>query len=262
MTRTNPRLQRNAAQLREMHRPGRPLVLPNVWDAASARAVQEAGFSAVATGSAAVADSLGFADHEGAPASEMLAAAARIAGAVTVPVTADAEAGYGLEAAELVELLLDAGVSGCNLEDTDHRSGALVDPAAQAEFLAAVRSAARTAAVDLVINARVDVFLHPAQDRGARIDDAVRRSRRYLVAGADCVYPILAIDEQDIIELLSGIDGPVNLLCNPKGPTVRRLAELGAARVSFGASLYRAVHSSFSSMLTRISEGHDRPVES
>ncbi|WP_327038619.1 isocitrate lyase/phosphoenolpyruvate mutase family protein [Micromonospora maris] len=107
-----------AAALRALHRPGDPLVLPNAWDVGSARAVVEAGFGAVATASAAVSQSLGYADGEGTPAGEMFAAVSRITRAVTVPVTADLERGYGLPPAELVQRLLDAGAVGLNLEDS------------------------------------------------------------------------------------------------------------------------------------------------
>src|SRR5205823_14702045 len=128
--------------LRSLHRPGDPLVLPNAWDAATARAVAAAGFPAVATTSAAVAAALGYDDHEGAPAGEMLAAAARIARSVDVPVTVDAEAGYGLPPERLVEALLEAGAAGCNLEDTDHKTGGLIEIGRQAERVSAVRRAA------------------------------------------------------------------------------------------------------------------------
>src|SRR4051812_41760913 len=128
--------------LRSLHRPGTPLLLPNAWDVATARAVVAAGFPVVATTSAGVAATLGYEDHEGAPAAEMLAAAGRIARGVDVPVTVDAEAGYGMEPAELVAALRQAGAAGCNLEDSDHRAGRLRDPDAHAQWLSAVRQAA------------------------------------------------------------------------------------------------------------------------
>src|SRR3954469_24473506 len=119
--------------LRSLHRPGQPLLLPNAWDVATARAVVAAGFPVVATTSAGVAATLGYEDHEGAPADEMLAAAARITRSVEVPVTVDAEAGYGMEPAELVAALRSAGAAGFNLEDTDHAAGSLREPERQAE---------------------------------------------------------------------------------------------------------------------------------
>src|SRR6186713_3401100 len=121
--------------LRSLHRPGDPLLLPNAWDVATARAVATAGYPVVATTSWGVAATLGYADHEGAPGDEMLAAAARIARAVDVPVTVDAEAGYGMEPAELVAALRSFAAAGCNLEDTDHAADSLRDPDRHAEWL-------------------------------------------------------------------------------------------------------------------------------
>ena len=147
--------------LRSLHRRGAPLLLPNAWDVARRRAVVAAGFPVVATTSGGVAGTLGYEDHEGAPADEMLAVAARIARDVEVPVTVDAEAGYHMDPAELVTALRTAGAAGCNLEDTDHAAGSLRDPDRQAEWLGAVRQAASEDGYPLVINARVDVFLEP-----------------------------------------------------------------------------------------------------
>src|SRR5438552_9846258 len=146
-------------QLRSLRRPGDPLLLPTAWDVASAKAVVAAGFPVVATTSGGVAATLGYEDHEGAPADEMLAAAARIAKAVDVPLTVDAESGYGMAPAELVDALFDVGAAGCNLEDTDHTTGLLADTARHAERLAAVRDAAAARNYGLVINARIDVFI-------------------------------------------------------------------------------------------------------
>jgi len=213
-----------AERLRELHRPGDPLLLPNVWDAASATTVQEAGFPALATASAAVSAMLGYPDREGAPADEMFAAAGRVVRAASVPVTVDAEAGYGLHPAELVERLLAIGAAGCNLEDT--QAGEQVEPERQAEFLAAVRDAAGDA---LVINARIDTFVHKLPDA---LDAAIARGRLYLEAGADCVYPIMAPMDA-VPELVKGLPGPVNVN-NVPGTSLAELAEAGVARVSYG----------------------------
>jgi 2-methylisocitrate lyase-like PEP mutase family enzyme len=128
-----PGLQSRCDLLRPLHRPGAPLLLPNAWDVATALAVVAAGFPVVATTSAGVAATLGYEDHERAPAGEMFAAAARIARRVEVPVTVDAEAGYGMQPAELVAALRSAGAAGCNLEDTDNSAGSLRDPDGHAE---------------------------------------------------------------------------------------------------------------------------------
>ncbi|GAB3132766.1 isocitrate lyase/PEP mutase family protein [Microbispora hainanensis] len=250
-------LQKKAAALRALHVPGDPVVLPNAWDAASARAVEAAGFPAVATGSAAVADVLGYEDGHDTPADEMFAAVARISRVVTVPVTADVERGYGLKPAELVERLAAAGAVGCNLEDSDPATGALVDAAEQADFLAAVRAAATEAGSGLVVNARVDTFIHGSGTPDERLAEAVERGRRYLTAGADCVYPILAGDPEVIGALAREIGGPINVLMRPGVPPIRDLAALGVARVSFGPGIHRAAQAFTTRMLDAIARGDD-----
>jgi 2-methylisocitrate lyase-like PEP mutase family enzyme len=232
-------LKTHAELLRKLHHGDQMLVLPNVWDAASAAIVAEAGFPAVATASAAVTAMLGYPDGEGAPWQEMFAAAGRVARAVSVPVTVDAEAGYGLQPRELVDRLLEVGAVGCNLEDTDHRAGGLADAGRQAELLAAVRAAADDAGVPIVINARTDVFLPPsgiAPDE--RVAEAIDRGRRYLNAGADCIYPIGVSDKRDIGTLVAELPGPINANTRA-GLDLARLRELGVARVSYGPRLYR-----------------------
>jgi 2-methylisocitrate lyase-like PEP mutase family enzyme len=223
--------------LRGLHRTGEPLLLPNAWDAASARAVESAGFPVVATTSGGVSLALGYADHQQTPSAEMLAAVARIARAVSVPVTADLEAGYGLAPGDLVERMLAAGAVGLNFEDTDHDAPApgLVDAGQQADRIAAIRDAATAAGVPVVINARIDVYL---VGRGED-DEALARGRRYLDAGADCVYPIGLQDEGRIRALVEALDAPVNVMARKGAPTVERLAELGVRRVSWAGGIFR-----------------------
>ncbi|MBX6386749.1 MAG: isocitrate lyase/phosphoenolpyruvate mutase family protein [Microbispora sp.] len=246
-----------AAALRALHVPGDPVVLPNAWDATTARAVEAAGFPAVATGSDAVAAVLGYRDGQDTPADEMFAAVARIARVVTVPVTADIERGYGLGPAELVERLAAAGAVGCNLEDSDPPTGEMIDAAEQADFLAAVRAAAAEACTDLVINARVDTFIHGSGTPGERLAAAIERGRRYLAAGADCVYPILASDPEVIATLAREIGGPINVMFRPGMPPIRDLAALGVARVSFGPGIHRAAQAFTARMLDTIARGED-----
>jgi 2-methylisocitrate lyase-like PEP mutase family enzyme len=240
--------------LRALHVAGDPLLLPNAWDAASAAAVVEAGFPAVATTSSGVAAALGYEDHEGAPADEMLAAATRIARVVDVPVTVDAEAGYGLEPAELVAALARVGAAGCNLEETDHATEALREPEEHAAWLRSVREAADADEYRLVINARIDVFLAagPGAAQAELVPDAIRRAHAYLDAGADCVYPIGLWEEGALTTFLAEAGGPVNALALPRAPSVRRLAELGVARVSWGGLLHRRTIEQLGEALTAI----------
>jgi 2-methylisocitrate lyase-like PEP mutase family enzyme len=228
-------LSAKAAALRALHRPGTPLLLPNAWDVPSARAVYAAGLPAVATSSAAVAETLGYADGEATPVGEMLDAVARIAAAVAVPVTADMERGYGMKPAELVERLAAAGIAGCNLEDSVPATDEMVDVSEQADFLAAVRQAAVAAGVDLVINARIDSFIHGS----GSVQEALLRGHRYADAGADCVYPILCTSADDIRVLAAEL-GPINILAAPAAPALSELAALGVARISWGPYVHRA----------------------
>jgi 2-methylisocitrate lyase-like PEP mutase family enzyme len=237
-------LQGKCDLLRSLHRPGTPLLLPNAWDAATARAVVAAGFPVVATTSAGVAGALGYEDHEGAPGEEMLAAAGRIARGVDVPVTVDAEAGYGMEPAALVAALRQAGAAGCNLEDTDYAAGGLRDPGTQAEWLRAVRDAASQDGYGLVINARIDVFLQPflagegPEAQAELVPAAVQRAQAYLEAGVDCVYPIVLFETEALRRFVAETGGPVNVVRLPMAPSLAELAELGVARVSWGHLLY------------------------
>lgn len=247
-------LQERAVRLRELHHGGGPLLLPNVWDAGSARVVAGAGYPAIATASAAIAQMLGYEDGEGAPPDEMLAAAARVSRAVDVPVTVDAEAGYGLPAGELVDRLLAAGAVGCNLEDTDHATSGLTSTETQANRIAAIRAAATEAGVDLVINARTDTFARPTPDPVA---EAITRARAYLEAGADCIYPILAEQPAQIAEIVQAVQAPINALCFPAGPTLPALIEAGAKRISFGPHPYRLALTALKAMADRLTSQKD-----
>jgi len=236
----HPDLAARAERLRALHHEPGVLVLPNAWDAASATALEAAGFPALATTSAGLVESLGHRDGEQAPVEEVLAAVGRICAAVSVPVTADLEGGYGLEPDALVEGLLAAGAAGLNLEDTDHGGpGPLVDADVQAGRLAAVKEAGRQRGVDVVLNARIDVHARQAGPAEGRLAEAVRRGQRYREAGADCVYPILVADEAEIRVLVEDTGAPVNILLRSGAPPVSRLAELGVARATFGSGLMR-----------------------
>ncbi|MEV6812998.1 isocitrate lyase/phosphoenolpyruvate mutase family protein, partial [Micromonospora sp. NPDC051296] len=186
---------------------------------------------------------------------EMFAAVARVARAVPVPVTADLERGYGLRPADLVDRLLAAGAVGLNLEDSDPRTGALVDAGEQADLLAEVRAAADAAGVAIVINARIDVFIQQAGDPTQRPAEAIRRARRYRAAGADCVYPIVLADLAALRSFVEAVEAPVNALARPGAPAVAELAALGVARVSYGTGLYAATRAHTARLLAAAAAG-------
>lgn len=228
-----------AAQLRQLHQ-RRPLVLPNAWDAVSAALVARAGASAIATTSAAVAWALGrpdgWADHRDA----VLGVVRNIVRVVDVPVTADVEGGYGTgsiqDVEETVRGVVAAGGAGINLEDSPGERGErLLSPEAQAARLKAAREAATAAGGDLVINARVDVFLRGVEGvHGDRMAEAIRRSNVYLEAGADCAFVPGVTGELDIHDLVKGIRGPVNVMAGPGSPDIHHLGAIGVARISLG----------------------------
>ena len=244
-------LDERAEALRRLHTGPRPLLLPNAWDVAGARAVVKAGFPVVATSSGAVAATLGYEDDDSMPVDEAFGVIARITRSVSVPVTADVEAGYGLSPEDLVARLLDTRAVGCNVEDTDHHGGGgLVDAGENAERLRAVRHAATEAGVAIVLNARVDV-LRCEGDRRELFEEAVRRARLYLQAGADCVFPIRLADDALIGEFVRRVEGPVNVV-GAGAPPLARLAELGVARISFAGSLMVQLYGAHETRLSEI----------
>ena len=228
------------------------LVLPNAWDAASARVFEAAGFPAIATTSSGVAKALGYEDHEDAPVSEMLAAAARITRAVSVPVTVDFESGYQLPPREIVERLIAAGAAGFNFEDTNHHDASLVDAELQAQRIAAVKEASRAAGVDLFLNARVDVFIHRRGTPEEQAAEGLLRAGLYREAGADCVYPILLSDEATISAFVQAV-GLLNVNLRPGGPlSLQRAAALGVRRVTYAASFFRETMASLERLTNEV----------
>jgi 2-methylisocitrate lyase-like PEP mutase family enzyme len=252
---TTQDLEQRCRLLRSLHVPGTPLVVPNAWDVASARGVVAAGFPVVATTSAGIAAGLGYDDHERAPVDLMLAAAARISSSVEVPVTVDAEAGYGLGPDTLVARLKQVGAAGCNLEDTDHTTGAQRDVRAHADWLQQVREAAAAEDYGLVVNARIDTFLHAAAagaaggDQAGLVADALERAHAYLEAGADCVFPIVLWQRDAVAAFTAELAAPVNILAIPPAPPLAALAELGVARVSHGGLLHHQLMDHFAATL-------------
>ncbi len=233
-----------AGHFRRLH-DRRPLVLPNAWDAGSARVMEAAGASAIATTSAGVSWAHGRGDGEKLRREEMIRAIHYIAEAVSVPVTADVEGGYGSgsprDVAETVRAVIDVGAVGINLEDSPGTDGeTLLAPEVHAGRIRAARETARAVGADLVINARTDVYLFEVGRPEMRLDAAVERARLYRSAGADCVFVPGVIDVACIAELVRAIDGPLNIMAMPGAPSTSQLGELGVARVSVGPTFAQA----------------------
>ena len=214
------------------------LILPNAWDVASARIIQQAGASAVATTSAGIAFTLGYPDGQRISREEMLAVVARIAKAVKLPVTADVEAGYGArpeDAARTARDVLTAGAVGMNLEDgTGDPQRPLLELALQVERVHAVRE------LPIVLNARTDVYLLEVGPPEKRYHEALRRLAAFRDAGADCVFVPGLRDAATIGRLVKDLQCPVNILAGPGSPSIPELQKLGVARVSIGSAAMRA----------------------
>ena len=219
-----------AKRFHDLHHGDHLLLLPNIWDAAGARLLEELGYPAVATASAAIARSLGYEDGEKVPFEQVCWLLDRICASVSVPVTADIEAGYARDEAGLRDNILwlaDTGIVGINFEDTDPSTGQLVPIAVQTARIAVIRRAAPW----LYINARTDTFFRMAS--GA-LEEALLRARAYLEAGASGIYPIGAKEPADIRALVTGIAAPVNIMGRLEANFLSVLQALGVARVSMG----------------------------
>jgi 2-methylisocitrate lyase-like PEP mutase family enzyme len=236
--------RRKAESFLALHPGPRILVLPNAFDPASARILEEAGFAAIATTSSGIAQTLGVPDGQRIGRDEMVSAVRRIARSVQIPVTADLEAGYGpgpLNVAEAVRRAIDAGAIGANLEDgTGNPSRPLFDLTLSIERITAAREAANAARLPFVLNARTDGFIAKGAASKGVFEDAVRRANAYLQAGASCAFVPAVSDAETIGRLVQAVDGPLNILAGPTTPSVPELEALGVARVSVGGSLARA----------------------
>jgi 2-methylisocitrate lyase-like PEP mutase family enzyme len=226
----------HAHAFHELHREGL-LILPNAWDAGSARIIEHAGAKAIATSSAAVAWSHGYPDGEAIPADALIATIREIARVVSIPVSADIEAGYARDAdaaGDFAARVIEAGAVGVNIEDGSDPPDLL---RAKIERL---RHVAERAGVDLWINARVDVYLRKLAEGEAAYDETVMRARRYTDAGANSIFVPGAADEALISRLVHGIKLPLNLLAWPGLPDAARLKALGVRRLSAGLGLAKA----------------------
>jgi 2-methylisocitrate lyase-like PEP mutase family enzyme len=237
--------QKDKAELfKSLHIKGTPLILFNIWDAGSAKVIEQAGAKAIATGSWSVAAANGFDDGEKTPLELVFANLERIVGGVAVPVTLDFEGGYATNIAELKEnirKLIAAGGIGLNFEDRIVGGDGLHSIEDQSARIEAIREAAESAGIPIYINARTDVFLetYPAAHDEAQLEQALQRAEAYANAGATGLFAPGLRDPNLIRKLCDGSSLPVNILVLPDTPTTKAMAELGVARISYGASPYR-----------------------
>lgn len=249
---SNQALGQRAAAFLAMHQPGNPVIAPTVWDVWSAKLAVGAGFAALTVGSKPVAESMGESDGEGMAFADVLARVCRITEAVDVPVSLDVESGYAESPARLVEALLEAGVVGCNIEDSVHSEDKRLRSVAEhADYVAALRAAADAAGTHLVINARTDLFLRKDGDDADRIDRAIARLSECANAGADVLYPVGRHDAETLRLLAAGLPKPVNALAAPDQDDPSSFGALGIGRVSFGPLLQAALSNRAGEILGR-----------
>ncbi|MEP5152982.1 isocitrate lyase/phosphoenolpyruvate mutase family protein [Planktotalea sp.] len=231
-----------AAQFKAMHVKGSPLVLYNIWDAGSALALQEAGAKALATGSWSLAAAQGYQDGEAIPLDFAAQLVARIAASTELPLSVDFEGGYARSADEVAQNLrqiIKAGAIGINFEDRIVNGDGLYNVQEQCARISAMRRAAEDEACPLFINARTDLFLgsDPASHESHR-DDAIERAQAYKDAGADGFFVPGLTDLKLIKDIVNAVSLPVNVMMRGKLTSIRKVAELGVARVSYGPGSY------------------------
>jgi 2-methylisocitrate lyase-like PEP mutase family enzyme len=240
----DPEQKKKAEAFRAMHTGAGAVLLPNVWDVASARIIEEAGFEAIATTSAGIAFAQGFPDGQKIPADQMVTAVAHIASAVRIPVTADVEAGYGQrpeDAARTARGVIEAGAVGMNFEDaTGDGDHPLTELTLQLERIRAIRETGDELGVPIVLNARTDVYLLQIGEPSRRYDEAVRRLAEFRDAGADCVFVPGVRDAETIGRIVADLKCPVNILGVPGSPSVPELVKLGVKRISLGSGPMRS----------------------
>lgn len=237
-------LNAKADAFRSMHHGPPTLILPNAWDAVTARLFVKAGARAIATTSAGIAATLGYADGQNVPRELMVEAVARITRVVDVPVTADIESGYADSTKELresIRAVMNAGAIGFNLEDaTGDSRRPLFALEQQIERIRAAREAADNMSIRVVINARTDVYLAKVGEPATRFAETVRRLNAYRQAGADCLFVPGVTDMPTLTQLVRSVPSPLNVLAGPGMPPVADLQHIGIARLSVGSAIMRA----------------------
>jgi 2-methylisocitrate lyase-like PEP mutase family enzyme len=245
-------LKQHAETLLALHQPGNPVVLPTVWDAWSAQLAVDAGFVALTVGSHPMADSVGKADQEGMSFDDVVTRVKQITSAVDVPVSVDIESGYAEPATRLITGLLEAGAVGLNIEDTVHREGGRLRSSSEhAELVGALRKAADTAGVHVVVNARTDLFLRQDGDESDRVDRAIARLKEAAAAGADSLYPVGRHDPDTLRRLANELPLPINAIAVPDQDDPASFGPLGVGRISFGPFWQRALSAYSKEMLAR-----------
>ncbi len=228
--------QEKAKRFYDLHHCGKLLILPNIWDSLGAMLLEDMDYPAVATASAAVAFANGYDDGENIPFNELLAILKRIAEKVNIPVTADIESGYAHNEQQLkqnIQQIIEAGVVGINIEDTDKKTNTLLPVEVQCEKIKLIKKVSEEMNVPVFINARTDVYLRSTTANN-KLEETIKRGFAYKDAGADCFYPITMNSAEDIGTTVQQLEMPVNIIIMPGIPALMDLEKMGVARVSLG----------------------------
>jgi len=244
-------LSLKADSFRKQHHENNLLLLPNIWDSMSAKVVASVGYQSIATSSAAIAATHGYADGERLPLDVLLKAVSEIARAVDLPLSVDFERGFATNQQQLsenIKRLLDMGAIGINLEDGLTGNNPIRPLHEQCKRIETVRQAAYSYGVNLVINARTDFYLRRAED--VQLAEVIQRAKAYQEAGADCIFPIMLTNFQLIAELIRAINVPVNILLTKNNNDLKKLEEIGVKRVSLGPNFFRFMLTKLTGLLS------------
>ena len=233
-----------ADQFRKLHHSGKMLVLPNIWDALGGILLESLGYPAIATASAAVAWANGYNDGENIPFDDLLPILKKIASHVNIPVTADVESGYAdndIQLQQNIKRLIEAGIVGINIEDTNKKNKTLNTIEAQCNRIRLIKRTGDEMGIPVFINARTDVFLHGKvfTTPVSQFEEILKRGLAYKEAGADCFFPIALKQKEDIEQLITLLKMPINIITIPGVPDLKILSKAGVARVSLGPSLLK-----------------------
>jgi 2-methylisocitrate lyase-like PEP mutase family enzyme len=241
--------QKKAENFLDLHKQDKLLVLPNIWNPIGARILEAKGFPAAATASAAISSSLGYKDGEKIKLSTHLDIIERIVKSVDIPVTADIESGYASDIKSLkdsINMVIDTGVAGINIEDSLEEEGSLRNIEEQCERITTVRDVAKERKLHLVINARIDCFVSDTnKSKETIVDETVKRAEVYIKAGADSVYPVGVLDLETITALRKRISSPINILGSHRTISLKTLQDIGINRVTFGPFVFRSTLKKF-----------------
>jgi 2-methylisocitrate lyase-like PEP mutase family enzyme len=243
MTNNNSQ-QIKARQFHQLHHSGKMLVFPNVWDSLGAVLLENLHYPAIATASASIAFTNGYNDGEHLPFNDFLTQLTKIVSNVNIPVTADIESGYASNEKQLeenIKRIISTGIVGINIEDTNKERGSLVSIENQCNNIRIIKNVSSELGISLFINARTDVYIHgnEFETAEAKLEETLKRGLAYKNAGADCFYPIVMRQEQDIKKTVEQLQMPINILTIPGIPELNTLNEMGVARVSLGPSFLK-----------------------